>query len=83
MEKAFEAGYDPALEIASHGKGRKTQSGGPGTEGDDVEEHLPRNEQDRVDRIISGQEKGHYFLLLGPKVTVTHGGSNGSFSQLF
>lgn len=55
MEKAFEAGYDPALEVARHGE-------------DDAEEHLRRDEQDYVDRIIAGEDKGHYFLFLGPKV---------------
>lgn len=29
---------------------------------------MRRKEQDLVDRIINGEESGHYFVLLGPKV---------------
>ena len=38
------------------------------TEDDPFPQNLRRNEQDRVDRIIHGEEPGHYFMLLGPKV---------------
>lgn len=31
-------------------------------------EHLRRHDQDKMDKIVEGQEIGHYFLLLGPKV---------------
>ena len=31
-------------------------------------QHMRRKEQDSVDRIIHGHERGHYFMLLGPKV---------------
>ncbi len=31
-------------------------------------EHLRRDDQDMMDRIVNGSEKGHYFMLLGPKV---------------
>ena len=62
MEKAFDPGYDPALEIAKHGKG-------PGRVYEDAEsEHLRRQEQDLIDEIISGKRRGHYYMLLGPKV---------------
>ncbi|KAL5483176.1 hypothetical protein ACEPAI_8405 [Sanghuangporus weigelae] len=63
MEKAFDPGYDPALEIASHAK----SVGHSVSEGDGDGEHLRRQEQDLVDRIISGQSKGHYYIFLGPK----------------
>lgn len=33
-------------------------------------QHLRRSEQDLIDRIIKGQEVGHYFILLGPKVRI-------------
>lgn len=75
MEHAFAAGYDPALELATlsatqadisddlneltfdtNGAKPKTWSG-----------HLRRREQDRIDQIVHGIEKGHYFVLLGPK----------------
>ncbi|KAI0079276.1 hypothetical protein K474DRAFT_1673490 [Panus rudis PR-1116 ss-1] len=71
IELAFAAGYDPALELASHGKMRDPSvpeeldwdMDGPWTQ------HLRRKEQDIVDRIIHGAETGHYFLILGPKGT--------------
>lgn len=63
MEKAFDPGYDPALEIASHAKASHTSS-----ETEQEVEHLRRQEQDLVDRIIAGEEKGHYYMLLGSKV---------------
>ena len=31
-------------------------------------EHLRREDQDLMDRIVRGSEGGHYFMLLGPKV---------------
>ena len=71
MEKAFAAGYDPSLELAkSHFPGRSDSNGGS-VDGDfdDYHHHLRRKEQDTVDHIIHGQEHGHYFLLLGPKVS--------------
>lgn len=65
MEKAFQPGYDPALEIASHAK---SASAHLSIYDEDGTEHLRRREQELVDRIISGQEKGHYYMLIGPKV---------------
>ncbi|OBZ69997.1 hypothetical protein A0H81_10438 [Grifola frondosa] len=72
IEKAFAAGYDPALELASHGKKRhenvptileelEWDLDGPWTQ------HLRRKEQDLIDQIVHGEEFGHYFMLLGPK----------------
>lgn len=61
MEQAFEEGYDPALEVAAHAK-RRMQAGHP------TPSHLRRKEQDIVDRIIGGEETGHYYMLLGSKV---------------
>lgn len=34
-------------------------------------ENLRRKEQDVIDHIIHGEEPGHYFMLLGPKVRVS------------
>lgn len=70
IEQAFQPGYDPALDLASHGKtGESTipenaerDTDGPWTK------HLRRKEQDHLDRIIHGLEIGHYYMLLGPKV---------------
>jgi hypothetical protein len=30
-----------------------------------------REEQEFIDRIISGEETGHYYLLIGEKVTTS------------
>ncbi|KIP11242.1 hypothetical protein PHLGIDRAFT_83667 [Phlebiopsis gigantea 11061_1 CR5-6] len=75
IEQAFSAGYDPALELANRAANRGTKSAkdengvydwdldGPWTE------HLRREDQDLMDRIVKGGEGGHYFMLLGPKGT--------------
>lgn len=78
MEDAFNGGYDPALELATHtvkARGRGEQSGqrpdleleigdpGPWTQ------HLRRKEQNVIDLIVKGEETGHYYVLLGAKVT--------------
>ena len=31
-------------------------------------EHFRRAEQDTIDRVVKGEEPGHYYVLLGPKV---------------
>jgi hypothetical protein len=38
----------------------------------DWSELMRRNEQDMIDRIIHGEESGHYFMLIGPKVCRPH-----------
>jgi len=35
-------------------------------------ENLRRKEQNIIDHIVHGQESGHYFMLLGPKVSFAH-----------
>ena len=83
MEQAFSAGYDPALEVASHGKAQNQDNKVDldldelAFDSSDGKEHqvtwtgdLRRREQDWIDRIVHGQEAGHYFVLLGPKVNV-------------
>lgn len=64
---AFLPGYDPALELANHGRMGKGIEDGYISE-TAVENHMRRREQDLVDRIIQGEEPGHYFFLMGPKV---------------
>ncbi|KAG5924131.1 hypothetical protein E4U60_001445 [Claviceps pazoutovae] len=60
MTRAFEPG-DPVLEMAAVGKD-VPHSHPPG------EEHwVHRPEQELVDSIITGQEVGHYYLMLGEK----------------
>ncbi|KAK2606253.1 hypothetical protein QQS21_003301 [Conoideocrella luteorostrata] len=60
MTRAFEPG-DPVLELAAVGKD-VPHSHPPG------EEHwVHRPEQEHVDSIITGQEVGHYYLMMGEK----------------
>ncbi|KAF5137200.1 hypothetical protein E5D57_000976 [Metarhizium anisopliae] len=60
MTRAFEPG-DPVLELAAVGKD-VPHSHPPG------EEHwVRRPEQEHIDRIITGQEVGHYYFILGEK----------------
>lgn len=72
MEDAFSSRYDPALELATHreraeGEGERPDlelvTGGPWTE------DLRRKEQDEIDLIVKGGKTGHYYVLLGAKVT--------------
>ncbi|KAG5652847.1 hypothetical protein H0H81_003409 [Sphagnurus paluster] len=72
IEDAFAAGYDPALELATHQtKRRAAETDELGDlvyeEGSEWAEKLRRKEQDQIDRMVQGQEPGHYFMLLGPK----------------
>ena len=74
MEKAFAAGYDPALELTKVHMPTEIDSNGRVID-DTCSDHGPwteylrRKEQDAVDRIVHGRELGHYFMLLGPKVS--------------
>ena len=70
IELAFEAGYDPALELSKTHTSKKATSEESEWEGDEPwTEHLRRKEQDTIDLIIKGELLGHYFMLLGPKVS--------------
>lgn len=82
MELAFAPGYDPALELAQHSlKQANADVDGEldeldeltfdnqGTEPLTLSGHLRRREQDWIDRIVHGAETGHYYVLLGPKVS--------------
>ena len=80
MGDAFEAGYDPALELATHSA--KTYNRAiqcqQERERPDLEleiqdsepwsGYLRRKEQDFIDLIVKGEEAGHYYVLLGSKV---------------
>jgi hypothetical protein len=60
MANAFEPG-DPVLELASLGKDPPAQN---------EEEHwVTREEQPRIDAVVSGIETGHYYLIMGEKGT--------------
>ncbi|KAG6813513.1 hypothetical protein H0H92_010217 [Tricholoma furcatifolium] len=73
IEESFAAGYDPALELATHQTKRSASTdvddryGELEFDGQPWTENLRRKEQDTIDRIIHGKEPGHYFMLLGPK----------------
>lgn len=60
MDNAFRPG-DPALEVAGVESGKnKFRS----------QEHwVPRDEQEKIDQIICGENTGHYYLIIGEKGT--------------
>jgi len=63
MENAFKPG-DPVLELAA--LGGQT----PSNILEEEEDHwVRRPEQAKIDRMLNGTEKGHYYLLLGEKGT--------------
>lgn len=79
IEDAFAAGYDPALELEL----AKQHTQRPFIDSMDNEPQdsdfydssswtndLRRKEQDFIDSIVHGKESGHYFVLLGPKVSI-------------
>jgi len=74
IEDAFQPGYDPALELARPLITTRAYAG-DGPTGPLFEEEEPwttnlrRKEQDVIDRIVHGEEPGHYFMFLGPKVS--------------
>ncbi|KAK8012602.1 hypothetical protein PG991_009977 [Apiospora marii] len=57
MANAFQPG-DPVLELSAHSKD---------TPDPDAEHWIPRPEQAKIDQIIHGEGKGHYFLIMGEK----------------
>ncbi|KFY99761.1 hypothetical protein V500_01289 [Pseudogymnoascus sp. VKM F-4518 (FW-2643)] len=72
MRKAFEPG-DPALVLAAMGKQipeKEVPASQEEQEKSDNENHwIRRDEQDKIDAIVNGTEKGHYHLLIGEKGT--------------
>ncbi|WVW84094.1 hypothetical protein I302_106123 [Kwoniella bestiolae CBS 10118] len=53
--RAFEPGYDPALELSTLHAPNSS--------------HIHRREQPLIDRIVGGEEKGGYYLVIGSKGT--------------
>lgn len=39
-------------------------------------QYIKRDEKDMVDRIVQGSETGHYFMLIGPKVSNSRRGDS-------
>lgn len=65
MDNAFNPG-DPALEVAgvvAPKLGTKAPPKG------DTTHWVTRGEQDKIDRILTGADRGHYYLLIGEKGT--------------
>ena len=70
MSKAFEAGYDPALDLSNASRHRQRRPENP----DEEEGHIVRDEQIIVDRIVRGEEVGSYYLVIGSKVSPIRAG---------
>lgn len=56
MEQAFDGGYDPVLALVENNNQLSYVNVNP-----------PRPEEELIDNIIQGKERGRYFLLLGSK----------------
>lgn len=74
MEKAFEPGADPALTLANQGIKSEHHNTALTTYEEELESlgnvsSVRRQEQDLIDSMIHGKEHGHYFLVMGPKVS--------------
>lgn len=65
MENAFKPG-DPVLDLAARSK---QFEGGVQNDMETIEHWIPRNEQPKIDAIVSGTLHGHYHLLVGEKGT--------------
>ncbi|ELU42110.1 AAA domain-containing protein [Rhizoctonia solani AG-1 IA] len=70
IEKAFESGYDPALEWLSQSPHSTNEVDEDGTLARALvlsSRHMKRDEQKIVDSIMEGKDRGHYHLFMGPK----------------
>lgn len=63
LENAFAPG-DPVLELAALSNKHSVD-----VLDEELDHWLPRKEQAIVDDIVSGKERGHYYLLIGEKGT--------------
>lgn len=75
IDNAFKPG-DPVLDLAAAGKevpNKDTMGNIPGpaqpVDEDDYDRWIPREEQERINRIVRGEEKGRYHMLMGEKGT--------------
>jgi predicted AAA+ superfamily ATPase len=59
LEKASKA---PAAHQSTTLEGKKQED-----RDSEQEERIRRREQHMIDKIMKGEEKGHYYLILGPK----------------
>lgn len=72
IDLAFQPGYDPALEVASHAYSRphnkkRSPEGTDGEADDQPSKHIDRPGKKKIKSIINGEEVGHYYVILGPK----------------
>ncbi|KAI0741150.1 hypothetical protein C8Q76DRAFT_823140 [Earliella scabrosa] len=74
IEEVFEPGYDPALELVKVSRRKHLPGTEPPDDSDELDwaqeswtQHVRRTEQDLIERVIQGNEAGHYFVVLGPK----------------
>ncbi|KAA8624749.1 hypothetical protein PtrSN002B_004474 [Pyrenophora tritici-repentis] len=76
MENAFRPG-DPVLDLAANGK-EIPKNGEPSrlevvksdaNDDQDYDRWIPRDEQEKIDKIVWGETKGRYHLLIGEKGT--------------
>lgn len=65
MDNAFNPG-DPALEVAG---ATAPKVGSDEAHISDTTHWVPRDEQDKIDSILTGADRGHYYLLIGEKGT--------------
>ena len=73
MARAFEPGFETALQLINHGSRTRTGNWDPKARSTDLTHvdwasEVPRDEQGAIDAIVHGVDHGHYFLLMGPKV---------------
>ncbi|KAL9111843.1 MAG: hypothetical protein Q9227_003693 [Pyrenula ochraceoflavens] len=70
MENAFAPG-DPVLELAGAGIDQKPLSAGfkHVVTSDSSDHWVPRHEQEKIDKMVSGETNGHYHLIIGEKGT--------------
>lgn len=59
MDNAFKPG-DPVLELAALSRPNPSN-----TLEEEVDHWLPRKEQEKVDAVVDGSLRGHYYLLIG------------------
>lgn len=68
MEVAFQPG-DPALDLAALGKQIPDGATKRIVGGEDEDHWVLRQEQNKIDAIVNGSDRGHYHLLIGEKGT--------------
>lgn len=70
IENAFQPG-DPVLELAALGRNTMyTSTSNAGEDGEEIEQNwILRPEQEKIDAIVNGTDRGKYHLIIGEKGT--------------